>query len=326
MLKMSSDRLEDGHYRHRLNGPTMGTRYSAIVVSKEAELPRGLADALFEAVDRVDQQMSTYKPHSDLMRLNGAPVGEPVTIPQDLFTVLETALDINKASFGLFDPAVGDMVDAWGFGAPSNEPDPQVIRQQIGTRRPNTCDMLELDKTTLTACKKGELKLDLSGIAKGYGVDCMARCLMDFDIKQALVGIDGEMRAIGKKQAEAPWTVAVEQPDYEMRQALGVLQLEDAAVATSGDYRHWVKVGDQTFSHTMDPRRGGPLRNKLASVSVLAETCMEADAWATVLLVMGEDAGPHIARTKHMNALFLLREGNEITQIAVGPGFGDFHC
>jgi len=327
MLKMSSDNPSDGdkgtgQHRHVFNGQTMGTRYSAIIMSEDPRCPEGLERALFEAVDRVDRQMSTWKPESDLMKLNRTSLGVWTSLPEELFRVLEEAIAINRASSGLFDPAVGDIVDAWGFGASSREPDAQTIRAQLGQKRAPTYELLEFDSAQRAVRKTAQMKLDLCGIAKGYGVDAMAKVLDDFGINSGLVGIDGDMRAVGAKLDGTAWNVALEKPDYNMRDALGMVGLQDAAIATSGDYRHWVKIGDQSFSHTMDPRLGGPLQNDVASVSVISGRCMTADAWATALMVMGADAGPCVARAKGINALFLIREGDQIRQVSAGPIFG----
>ncbi len=327
MLKMSFDMKRKGPqpaglHRHVFNGQTMGTRYSTIIMSEKAQRDEELENALFAAVERVDKQMSTWKPDSDLMQLNRAKVGVWTTVPANLFKVLEEALAINRASSGLFDPSVGSIVDAWGFGATSRQPDVKSIREQLGQTRPPIHALLELDHQRQAVLKKAQVKLDLCGIAKGYGVDAMAEVLNAFDIKNGLVGIDGEMRAVGSKVSGVPWSVALEKPDYSKREAFGMVHLQDAAIATSGDYRHWVKVGSRTFSHTMDPRRNGPLQNNVASVSVIAEQCMTADAWATALMVMGAEAGLHVARAKGINALFLIRDGERLKQITAGPVFG----
>ena len=326
MLKMSFDIERAGHqqtglHKHVFNGKTMGTRYSAIIMSEEVQPAEGLEEALYAAVDRVDRQMSTWNPDSDLMQLNRAKVDVWTKVPADLFKVLEGAIAINRASSGLFDPAVGSIVDAWGFGATSREPDVKSIGEQLRQTRMPTHALLELDPEQQAVLKKAQVKLDLCGIAKGYGVDAMAEVLKAFDIKSGLVGIDGEMRAIGPKVKDVPWSIALEKPDYNLREAFGMVHLQDAAIATSGDYRHWVKVGNRTFSHTMDPRRNGPLQNNVASVSVIAEHCMTADAWATALMVMGAEAGLHVARAKGINALFLIRDGETLKQISVGPAF-----
>ena len=166
--------------------------------------------------------------------------------------------------------------------------------------------------------------LDLNGIAKGYGVDRLAGVLGAFGITSGLVGIDGEMRAMGLRPDNRPWTIAVEAPDPEQRAPHSVLSLQDAAVATSGDYRHWVEVQGRRLSHTMDPRRGAPLLTSPASVTVIAKTCAEADAWATALMVLGAQDGAKLAQAQGLDALFLLRDGAEgLRAVAVGPLFSD---
>jgi thiamine biosynthesis lipoprotein len=186
-------------------------------------------------------------------------------------------------------------------------------------RRP-AHEVLDLEETH--ACKLAPLALDLNGIAKGYGVDRLAETLRAHGIVDGLVGIDGEMRAMGARPDGAAWTIAVEVPDTERRVPHSILTLEDAAVATSGDYRHWVEVQGQRLSHTMDPRRGAPLIAAPASVTVVARTCAEADAWATALMVLGPEAGAALADARGLDALFLLREdGQGLRSVGVGRLF-----
>ena len=155
--------------------------------------------------------------------------------------------------------------------------------------------MLELDHAAQRLRKSAAVTLDLSGIAKGFAVDQMIAVLARFGIEHALVGLDGELRAIGQRPEGLPWAVALEKPDYEVRAPLSMLELHDGALATSGSYRHWVDLGTQRLSHTMDPARGGPVLGAAASVTVLADTCMDADAWATAFMVMGKDRAPLLA-------------------------------
>lgn len=159
--------------------------------------------------------------------------------------------------------------------------------------------------------KLAPITLDLNGIAKGYGVDRLTEILRSFGISSGLVGVDGEMRALGLRPDGSPWSIAVEAPDYGRRATHSVLALQDAAVATSGDYRHWINVNDYRLSHTMDPRRGAPLMEPPASVTVVTRTCAEADAWATALMVLGPKTGAILARRLRFNALFLLRAGEQ---------------
>ena len=183
--------------RHALSGPTMGTRYSAVFFAPEGTDTEALAAGLFEAVDRVDRQMSTWKADSDLNRLNAAPVGNWVAIPRELTIVLAASLRIGRASNGAFDIGVGDLVAAWGFGSVGPKPDVSRIAGLAGQLRPAATKTLELDEVGRRARKHAPLSLDLSGIAKGYGVDEMARVMEAFAVPSWLVGIDGEMRAKG---------------------------------------------------------------------------------------------------------------------------------
>ena len=298
MPKTSTDMM-----RHALNGPTMGTRWSALFFTPPGFDPAPLQQALQAAVAEVDQQMSGWKPDSDLMRINQAPVGTWIEAPRHLMEVLRLGLAIGKASGGAFDVALGDAVTAWGFGpgAASGE----RIRIALSAPRRPGYEVIELGEGRLR--KHEAITLDLHGIAKGYGVDRLAETLQAFGITSFLAGIDGEMRAAGLRPDGEAWTIAVEMPDHARRAAHSVLALADAAVATSGDYRHFVDVGGRRLSHTMDPRRGAPLAASPASVSVVARTCAEADGWATALMVMGPEQGAAMAAAQGLSALFLTR-------------------
>ncbi len=304
-----------------LNGATMGTRYSATFIPDQTTDLDQLETGLFAAVDLVDRQMSTWTPSSDLMRLNAADVGQDVALPEHLMEVLGAGLTIGRRTNGAFDIGLGDLTGIWGFGALGKQPDALAIRDNLGKARAPTHEVLTLDPDKGVARKSAPVALDLSGIAKGYAVDRMIQCLRTHGVASALASLDGELRAIGTQEDGRPWTVAVERPDYDRRAPLSMITLSDAAIATSGDYRHWIDVGNARLSHTMSRMNGGPVQNDVASVSVVAETCMEADAWATALLVMGPDAGPALARARSLNALFVLRTGQGLEQIGTGAVF-----
>jgi FAD:protein FMN transferase len=314
MSKMSTDLV-----RHALHGPTMGTRWSALFHTAPGFDPMPVRTALQAAVDEVDVQMSTWKPGSDLMRLNAAPVGESVAAPTRLLHVLSVGLEIGRASGGAFDVGMGDAVTAWGFGPEAAVPE-RICAAMTAPRRA-AYELLEVDTMAGRVRKRAPIALDLNGIAKGYGVDRLAETLIGFGIASALVGIDGEMRAKGLRPDGEPWIVAVEAPDRERRTPHSIIALHDAAVATSGDYRHWVDVGGRRFSHTMDPARGGPLSAPPASVTVVAATCVVADAWATALMVRGSLEGAELARRQNVDALFIDREGDQLRETLVGRLF-----
>jgi thiamine biosynthesis lipoprotein len=158
--------------------------------------------------------------------------------------------------------------------------------------------------------------LDLSGIAKGYGVDMLASCLDRLGIDSYLVGIDGEMRARGLKPGREPWAVALEKPLPGIREVMGVMELCDAAIATSGDYRRFVDLAGERYGHTMHPLLGAPVRNRVAAVTVVASGCMLADAWATALMVLGEEAGVALAQRRGIDALFVIHDGAGFKEIS----------
>jgi FAD:protein FMN transferase len=300
--------------RYSLSGSTMGTRWTAMLHASDPIDVPALADNLAAEVGLVDRQMSTWNAGSELMRLNAAKTGAWISIPPELAEVLAAALRIGRLSGGAFDIGVGSVVAWWGFGAQADAPGKLPQASSPGL----SIDLLEVDEARGRARKHAPLALDLSGIAKGYGVDRLAMCCDRHGITSYLVGIDGELRAKGTKPDGEPYTVALERPDPDCRAVLGVVEISDCAIATSGDYRQRRKVGGAWVSHTMDPRSGQPVRDGPASVTVLAGTAMEADALATALLVMGIQEGPALARALNLDALFVARTPKGFVQTGVG--------
>ena len=297
----------------------MGTHWTAELGLSSATEEAALRAALSRAVALVDAQMSSWNPDSNLMRLNAAPLDTWFEIPSALMQVLARGLEIGRLSDWAFDIGLGDLTTAWGFvGVPPNEAD---IRAKLGQPRADTSTALELDISNLRARKHAPLALDLSGIAKGYGVDRLMEVCNDFGLSSALVGLDGELRAKGVQPDGTPWAVAIEKPDYNKREPLSMLHLQDAAVATSGDYRHWVQVGQARLSHTMDKKKGGPVQPGIASVTVVANDAMTADAMATAILVKGLEEGRAFARKQGVDCLVLVRNGGRIDEYGVGPLF-----
>jgi thiamine biosynthesis lipoprotein len=304
----------------RTSGDTMGTRYSGRFHAPPAADLRAIVAELGDAVSVVDRHMSNWKADSDLSRLNRAAIGGWVGIPANLARVIVRALDIGRETGNAFNIGVGDLVGAWGFG-PAGAQRPTA---GPGLARPSlpVGDLLEIDAAGCRARKHGPVALDLCGIAKGFGVDELARVLDRHGIASWLVGIDGELRSRGCRPDGSPWAIALEAPDDGQRAAMGVVELGDAAIATSGDYRHWTGANGQRISHTMDPRAGRPLQGGLASVTVIAAACTDADAYATALMVLGQDAGEQLARRLGLDALFVARGGEGLR----ATGTGSLQC
>lgn len=297
MLSTFSDTRVD------LNGETMGTRWHAQFWAGADTDIEAIRFAMQQAVDRVDAQMSLWKPESDLCRLNRAPVGEWVDVGPEMMRVLRAATDISRMSGGAFDIAVGDAVRAWGFGPEAADTD-KIAALLAEAREPS--ETLELQDGQ--ARRLADVSFDLNGIAKGFGTDRLIEVALEHGVTALTAGIDGDLRTAGTRPDGSLWPIAIERPDYDRRAIHSIMELSDCAIATSGDYRHWLTVGTQRLSHTMNPRLQAPLVNSPASVTVLAPDCMTADAWATALMVLGRDAGTAVAKRYGIQAMFLERE------------------
>ncbi|HMO46249.1 MAG TPA: FAD:protein FMN transferase [Rubrivivax sp.] len=304
--------------RMTLHGPTMGTRWSLRCDAEVSLDAPALQRDLAAAVEQVDRQMSPFKPDSDLSRLNRAAPDRWVDLPEQILQVLAHALEVSRLSGGAFDPAVGALVDAWGFGAARDAPDAAAIQAAAQAAARPAHRWLELDLGAGRVCKRAPLQLDLCGIAKGYAVDRMAAVLPRHGVAHALAALDGELRACGTQADGQAWSVALESPQAGRRAAHGVIELADLAVATSGDYRRWFELGAARVSHTMDARRAAPVNHAVASVTVLATDCISADAWATALLVAGPAEGLALAQRVGLEALFLLRRGAALVEVGLG--------
>lgn len=297
--------------RYSLSGATMGTRFSALFYAA-GEIDQAAIQAdLQRAVAQVDQQMSTWNPTSTLMQLNATPLGQWFSLPDELLWVLTTALRISAESDDAFDIGVGALVSACGFG-------PHAPAECLPGRQPSARQALEIDPVRRAVRKHAVISLDLNGIAKGFAVDQLARCLEQHGIHAYLVSIDGEMRAAGRKADGNAWLVALEKPLKGRREVLGALELYDSSIATSGDYRHWRERDGREYSHTINPHSGQPLLSALTSVSVICTSCMYADAWATALQVLGVARGSELAQAHGLSVLFVLREGDTWREISVG--------
>jgi thiamine biosynthesis lipoprotein len=169
-----------------------------------------------------------------------------------------------------------------------------------------------------------DVHVDLSGIAKGFAVDAIAELVEQQGITRFMIEIGGEVRTGARKQDGAPWRIGIESPVSVMRgPPQEVVELEDLALATSGDYRNYFERDGRRYSHTIDPRKGRPIEHNLASVSIVAPNCMFADAMATALTVMGPDDAFRYARENDLDVLLIIRETDGFVE-KVTDGFSKY--
>lgn len=292
-----------------LTGQTMGTTWSVKLEAREADLP-ALQRGIQARLDTVVAQMSTWEADSDLSRFNRAAAGTRQALPAGFHQVLSAALQLAADTDGAFDPTVGPLVNLWGFGPDGRRGQAPQADELAAARARVGWQRLQIDDHG-NAVQPGGAYVDLSGIAKGYGVDEVARFLSEQDVPAFLVEVGGELRSHGHKRDGSPWRIAVESPAPEDMVAAGangpggspantgdagaaaqtVVALDGLAMATSGDYRHYFEQDRRRYAHTIDPRTGAPVQHALASVTVLHEQCMQADALATALTVLGPAQG-----------------------------------
>jgi len=298
-----------------LLGETMGTSYQVTLVAEPGrDWPLSQEEVqtqLDSRLRQINQWMSTYIDDSTLMRFNRAPQDDWQTLPRPLIEVLQISQSISERSDGAFDITVAQLVDLWGFGPqaqPEQMPDDEILSASLENLG---YQYLELDGNR--ARRLGDISLDLSGVAKGYGVDYLSRWLERQGYRNYLVEIGGEVRLSGFSPRGDAWRIGVEQPNLLQREGRKTLKLSDIAMATSGDYRNYYERDGKRYSHTIDPRTGRPIEHNLASVTVLADTAAEADAWATAINVLGPDEGMEVAEREKLPVYMIVREGESYT-------------
>lgn len=280
-----------------LEGKTMGTSYSIKYMSDSKTLsPEQLQQEIDRILEQVNDQMSTYRPNSELSRFNKSQKAD-TAFPVSAATakVVREAIRINRVTDGALDVTVGPLVNLWGFG-PEGRPNVVPTDAEIAKRQ----EWVGIDNLAVEngALVKGipELYVDLSAIAKGYGVDVVAEYLEAQNIDNYMVDIGGEVRTRGNNGENKPWRIAIEKPVAGSSQSTQeIIEPGRMAVATSGDYRNYFEQNGVRYSHTIDPKTGRPINHRLVSITVLDPSCMTADGLSTGLGVLGPERGMALA-------------------------------
>jgi thiamine biosynthesis lipoprotein len=308
-----------------ISGPVFGTRYHINVVMEEDQTRLGsIAGGIEEVLEDVDASMSTWREDSELSQFNQlADQSEWTAISPGLYQVLSKSRQISDLTGGAFDVTIGPVVNLWGFG-PEARPERIPTENQLASRLSKTgFENLHLraEPSALRADQKQYV--DLSAIAKGYAVDEVARFLNSEGLSAFLVEIGGEVSAQGHKPGGDAWRLAIEDSVPERREVNRVVVIGNRAMATSGDYRNYYESDGQRFSHTIDPVDGRPISHNLASVTVVAEDCMTADALATAFNVMGFEKAKALATRENIAAYFIVR-GDDGFETDYSPAFSSF--
>ena len=291
------------------SGQTMGTTYTVKVRNMPEDLLlTSLREGIDQILERVNSRMSTYREDSEISLFNQSTSTDWSKVSPETVRVINEALRVSNLTNGAFDVTVAPLVNMWGFGpAPKTIeiPSQDIIKERlpsVGYRHLHT-------QASPPAIRKDQpnLQIDLSAIAKGYAVDQVAEYLESLSIPHFLVEIGGELRGKGHNSTGFPWKVAIEKPAPGERTIHRVLYLQSHAMATSGDYRNFFEKNGQRFTHTINPQTGQPVTHQLASVTVVRASCMEADALATGLMVLGPEDGYKLAVQEKFPVLFVSR-------------------
>ncbi len=291
----------------QFSGPTMGTMYAIawhdVADGRRCQVSQSeVADLLVQ----INAAMSTYQSDSELSRLNQTRADVWVDLSPELAEVLSVAHTIWLQSAGAFDVTVGPLVNLWGFGPDSGVASPSPAQQQLAGEYVGM-DKLEIVGSRLRK-QHADLYIDLSALAKGYAVDLVAQLLAQRGCDHFMVDIGGEIRTQGKNRHGKSWQIGIEVPDPGQLGTLHtVLGLSDLSIATSGDYRNFRLVDGVRVDHVIDPRTRLPATNTVVSATVLHPSAMWADAYATVLMVLGVEEGLAFADEQGFPAYIMYR-------------------
>ena len=308
-------------------GKTMGTTYTVKVVAPNNQIPsaQDVKQWADEVLNAVNQSMSTYIPDSELSRLNALDSADPVKVSAPLYDVLALSQHISELTAGAFDITVMPLVDLWGFG-------PKPNQFQLPSDEQITATLARIGYTKIglahgQVSKPQGVSMDLSAVAKGYGADQVAKRLLEKGYGDVMVEVGGELVLRGNSPRGGPWVIGVENPQYNVLSSKSspakTVALNNAAMATSGDYRNYYELHGKRYSHTVDPVTGRPITHSTASVTIIADSCAKADALATAMSVMGADKGLELAQRHNIAALFIVKSGAEF-ETKTSPAFEQY--
>ncbi|MEM9331941.1 MAG: FAD:protein FMN transferase [Pseudomonadota bacterium] len=286
----------------------MGTTYNITVITENSEIDnKKLASTVELVLADVNAKMSNWVSSSEISKLNKLRTTDPIPISRELAYVMAQANEVHEKSGGKFDVTLGPLIELWGFGTRKPEdPIPSQAEITNALALVGQTKNLKLDKKTFTISKsRPEISTNLSAIAKGYGIDAVADRLIEIGFEDYLVEIGGDLRAAGKNQFGKPWRIGIEKPEIGSRQIKQIVALNDSGMATSGDYNNFTEVDGKRYSHIIDPSSGRPINHRTTSVTVVSSNATKADAWATALLVLGNEKGLKIADRNGIAAYFI---------------------
>jgi FAD:protein FMN transferase len=297
-------------------GSIFGTSYNIKIVAPIAtDKLASLQTDIHQRLEKIDASMSSWRSDSQINLFNKIPVNQWMQVSPDTYQVIKLAQQMSELTAGNFDITIAPLVKLWGFKSYKTMqqiPTDAQIKQAL-TR--TGFAKLQLDDTAQSLLKTAPISIDVAAIAKGYAVDVVAELLLTRGYQHHLVEIGGEIKVHGKRADGSKWRLAIEQPQEVQGSIAQIVNVTNAALATSGDYRNYVRLGNKRYSHSIDPLTGYPISHNVASVTVIASSSARADALATALTIMGATKGLEFANKHRLAVFFILRGGSEFKTV-----------
>lgn len=310
-LKNRVTTLDSGHRQ------VMGTFARILAVGDSKAACTDAVEAAFEQIHRINDLMNDYDPNSPLSALNQTAFTAPITVDEDTFNVLTAAIEYSTLSDGAFDVTIGPVVKLWRKAKTASKAPTEIELQKAQSVVGYKNLLLDAKNRTVRFAKEG-MALDLGGIAKGYAIDKAIQTLQDAGLLGGMVDIGGDLRCFGiPANRNKHWLIGLQDP-AGADGILMTLNMDDRAVATSGDYRRFVIIDGQKHSHILNPQTADSAKD-LSSVTIIAPTAIRADALATAVTVLGKEKGMKLIETLTDTEAFLI-DANTPEQIQNTPG------
>ena len=300
---------QENDYNAQLKGNTMGTYYFIEVISVPKKLKiKNIEKEVKDTLSKANKILSNWDKNSEISIINKINKTAPIKISDELNEVFKAANKINIKTNGFFDITLDPIIELWGFGYKSTQTQTTPTEQQIK----NTLSivgqrsLLDISYENNELIKKNkDLKINLSSIGKGFGIDLIGKKLNQLGVKNYLINIGGDILTKGHNKKKRNWIIGIENPNLDVKLIKEIVNITNKGLATSGDYKNFFTESSKRYSHIINPKTGKPITHKTKSVTVIHENSMKADGWATAFLAIGRVDGLKIAEKEKIAVLFI---------------------
>ncbi|MBE6082922.1 MAG: FAD:protein FMN transferase [Tissierellaceae bacterium] len=268
-------------------------------------------DNAFKRIAEIENRMSNTIKTSDITKVNNNAGIVPVKVHNDVYYVLKKAKYYAELSNGAYEPTIGPLVDLWNINGEGkierssipDKKDIEIAREKVDYKK------LELLDNNQVFLKDKGMKLDLGGIVKGYAADEVKKILEDNGVKRAIIDLGGNIYAVGNKGKNTKWKIGLQNPFGKTGSYVGIIQVEDSSVVTSGDYERYFIVDGVKYHHIIDAKTGYPVNNELTSVSIISNKSIDCDALSTTIFVLGTEKGKKFLNNfKEVECIFIKKD------------------